>query len=79
MKLYSLCTHRSLKGNRANAQKVMQALLAKGWRVGTIWECALRGKSMMKLNIFLSSTFPCAVIDFTKSILNLHWQINSIT
>jgi DNA mismatch endonuclease (patch repair protein) len=46
MKLYSLCTHRSLKGNRANAQKVMQALLAKGWRIGTIWECALRGKKM---------------------------------
>jgi DNA mismatch endonuclease (patch repair protein) len=24
----------------------MQALLVAGWRVGRIWECALRGKSM---------------------------------
>ena len=38
--------HRSLKYNHANDQKVIQALLVAGWRVGTIWECALRGKNM---------------------------------
>ena len=32
-----------IEGNRANDQKVTQALLATGWRVGTVWECSLRG------------------------------------
>jgi DNA mismatch endonuclease (patch repair protein) len=35
-----------IEGNRSNDQKVIQALLSKGWRVSTIWECALRGNSM---------------------------------
>lgn len=29
--------------NRANDQKAREALLAAGWRVGVVWECALRG------------------------------------
>lgn len=29
--------------NRANDQKAKDALLATGWRVAVIWECALRG------------------------------------
>lgn len=29
--------------NRANDQKARDALLATGWRVAVIWECALRG------------------------------------
>jgi len=29
--------------NRANDHKAMEALLAKGWRVGIVWECAIRG------------------------------------
>ncbi|MDN4572659.1 very short patch repair endonuclease [Pandoraea cepalis] len=29
--------------NRANDKKAYDALLAHGWRVGTVWECALRG------------------------------------
>jgi DNA mismatch endonuclease (patch repair protein) len=33
-----------IEGNRANDQKVIQALLATGWRVSTVWECAIRGK-----------------------------------
>jgi DNA mismatch endonuclease (patch repair protein) len=31
--------------NRANDQKSMESLLASGWRVGIVWECALRGKN----------------------------------
>ncbi|MFL6674476.1 MAG: very short patch repair endonuclease [Massilia sp.] len=29
--------------NRANDQKARDALLADGWRVGVVWECAIRG------------------------------------
>lgn len=29
--------------NRANDERAVQALTASGWRVGTVWECALRG------------------------------------
>ncbi len=29
--------------NRANDQKARDALLAAGWRVAVVWECALRG------------------------------------
>ncbi len=32
-----------IEGNRANDQKVTQALLATGWRVGIVWECSLKG------------------------------------
>jgi DNA mismatch endonuclease (patch repair protein) len=31
--------------NRTNDQKARDALLAKGWRVGVVWECAVRGAS----------------------------------
>lgn len=30
--------------NRENDQRTMAALLAGGWRVAVIWECAIRGK-----------------------------------
>lgn len=29
--------------NRTNDHKASEALLASGWRVGIVWECALRG------------------------------------
>ncbi len=29
--------------NRANDHKASEALLASGWRVGIVWECAIRG------------------------------------
>jgi DNA mismatch endonuclease (patch repair protein) len=29
--------------NRANDHKALTSLFAKGWRVGIVWECALRG------------------------------------
>ena len=29
--------------NQVNDQKARRALLAAGWRVGVVWECALRG------------------------------------
>jgi DNA mismatch endonuclease (patch repair protein) len=32
-----------IERNRANDIKAMEALLARGWRVGVVWECAMRG------------------------------------
>ena len=32
-----------IASNKANDQKVRKLLLASGWRVGVVWECALRG------------------------------------
>lgn len=29
--------------NKANDQKAVDALLGSGWRVGIVWECAIRG------------------------------------
>lgn len=34
-----------IERNRANDQRAATALAAAGWRIGTIWECALRGRS----------------------------------
>jgi DNA mismatch endonuclease (patch repair protein) len=33
-----------IAGNRRNDARVEQALLSAGWRVATVWECALRGR-----------------------------------
>lgn len=33
-----------IAGNRNNDARVKQALLDAGWRVGTVWECSLRGR-----------------------------------
>lgn len=33
-----------IAGNRSNDARVKQALLDAGWRVGTVWECTLRGR-----------------------------------
>ena len=32
-----------IASNKANDRKVRKLLLAEGWRVGVVWECALRG------------------------------------
>ena len=33
-----------LKGNKARDERVQLALIRDGWRVLTVWECALRGR-----------------------------------
>lgn len=35
--------HEKIRKNQANDNRAKEALLAKGWRVGIVWECALRG------------------------------------
>jgi len=32
-----------IERNRANDHKVMDVLFASGWRIGIVWECAIRG------------------------------------
>lgn len=34
---------RKFESNRANDLKARDALIAVGWRVATVWECAIRG------------------------------------
>ncbi|MBS4095923.1 MAG: DNA mismatch endonuclease Vsr [Sulfuricella sp.] len=35
--------HEKIKRNQANDNRAKETLLANGWRVGVVWECALRG------------------------------------
>lgn len=35
--------YEKIKRNKANDNRAMEALLVTGWRVGVVWECALRG------------------------------------
>jgi DNA mismatch endonuclease (patch repair protein) len=42
--------------NRANDNWVKETLLANGWRVGIIWECALRGAGKNLESVVLSLT-----------------------
>ncbi len=35
---------KKIHGNRLNDQKVRANLISSGWRVGIVWECAVRGK-----------------------------------
>ena len=36
-----------IDGNTANDQRAAQTLLDAGWRVATIWECALKGRTRL--------------------------------
>lgn len=41
--------------NQANDAKNKELLLAAGWRVVTIWECAIKGKRRLDINTLISS------------------------
>ncbi|NTW80050.1 MAG: DNA mismatch endonuclease Vsr [Geobacteraceae bacterium] len=40
--------------NRANDRLVLDSLQGSGWRVATVWECALRGKHRMDDSVIVS-------------------------
>lgn len=42
--------------NRQNDLKCLQALSGIGWRVLTIWECALKGKTRLTESLMIDST-----------------------
>ncbi len=42
--------HTKIKGNTSNDLQVSQALEEQGWRVLTIWECALKGRRKLPLS-----------------------------
>jgi DNA mismatch endonuclease (patch repair protein) len=44
-----------IEGNRQRDSTVRAALLAGGWRVGTVWECALRGRGRLDINTVAES------------------------
>jgi len=50
--------------NKDNDRRVHEALIAAGWRVGTIWECAIRGAHKdlegvaQRMGIWLRSDSP---------------------
>lgn len=46
-----------LEKNRERDQRVENQLLAIGWRIGIIWECALRGKKPEELNALADIIF----------------------
>ena len=41
--------------NQANDAKNKELLLTAGWRVVTIWECAIKGKRRLDINTLISS------------------------
>lgn len=42
---------RKLKRNRENDLRSVSNLLDQGWRVGIVWECTLKGKSRLPLEV----------------------------
>lgn len=38
-----------IKGNKARDRSVFSLLRANGWRVLTVWECALKGKTRLEM------------------------------
>ena len=44
--------------NRLNDSRAVDALTARGWRIGVVWECALKGRSRKPLESVIEA---CAV------------------
>ncbi len=45
--------HTKIIGNRARDAKVNESLLAAGWRVLTVWECALKGPGRLSFSVLI--------------------------
>jgi DNA mismatch endonuclease (patch repair protein) len=45
-----------LEGNRERDKKTRQTLRAQGWRVGVVWECALKGAGRIGLDAVADRT-----------------------
>ena len=43
-----------IAGNVARDQRQIAALKEAGWRVGIVWECAMKGRTRLPLNIVMS-------------------------
>jgi len=58
-----------IRRNRTNDHKAREALIVNGWRVGIVWECALRGTGKnlegvaQKLSDWLRNNTPLLEID----------------
>lgn len=51
-----------IAGNRERDRRTLQALLGSGWRVLTVWECALKGSARLPLEDVL-----CVCASFIRS------------
>ena len=47
--------HDKIGGNRARDLAVSQRLLDAGWRVATVWECALKGRNRRPMSEIIDS------------------------
>lgn len=47
--------HTKITRNRIVDAKAADALHAAGWRVGTVWECALKGRTRLSLDVVIAS------------------------
>lgn len=60
-----------IKRNRANDERNERSLADLGWRVATVWECALRGKRRMPPEAVASALAEW--MQGTARTLNLSW------
>lgn len=56
-----------ITGNRARDEKVKEQLLAAGWRVLTVWECAFKGPRRLD-----ADTVFCRCADWLRSSRSVH-------
>lgn len=42
---------RKIQGNRERDAKVLEALFGLGWRVAVVWECALKGRDSVPIDV----------------------------
>jgi len=58
-----------LEGNVTNDERVVAALKKDGWRIMTIWECALKGKTMKPLEEVLYITSQWLNTDGIEAVI----------
>lgn len=54
--------YKKISGNVANDKKKISILQDRGWRVGIIWECSIKGKNKLSLDDAIQ-----AIIEWLKS------------
>lgn len=66
-----------IAGNRARDLRTSEALRASGWRVLTVWECAIRGPARLPLADVISLSREFILSDGIESVLQGAWHERS--
>lgn len=66
-----------IDGNRARDARTRQALLEGGWRVLTVWECALRGPGRQPLNEVVGASREFILGEEPELVLEGAWPSES--